>query len=129
VAGPRGHRLDRGRPRTLPRPGRALGRQQLRLLRRADEFNLRDGPPSTCDRYGVDGNRDGRRDIYDPADAIPSPANYLRALLRSAEGNIPQAVFGYNHSPAYVNDVLARAPAPTRAWPTATLAPPSLRRA
>jgi hypothetical protein len=23
------------------------------------QFNLRDGPPSTWDRYGVDGNRDG----------------------------------------------------------------------
>ena len=73
------------------------------------QFNLRDGPPSTWDRYGVDGNRDGTRDVYDPADAIASAANYLRALLRDAGGNLSQAVFGYNHSQAYVNDVLARA--------------------
>jgi len=73
------------------------------------QFNLRDGPPSTWDRYGVDGNRDGTTDIYDPADAIPSAANYLRTLLRHAGGNLGQAIFGYNHSHAYVNDVLARA--------------------
>ena len=24
--------------------------------------------------YGTDGNGDGRRDVYDPADAIPAPA-------------------------------------------------------
>jgi hypothetical protein len=73
------------------------------------QFNLRNGPPSTWDRYRVDGNRDGTRDVYDPADAIASAANYLRALLRDAGGNLSQAVFGYNHSQAYVNDVLARA--------------------
>ena len=73
------------------------------------QFNLRDGPPSTWERYGVDGNRDGTRDVYSPADAIASAANYLRALLRNAGGNLSQAVFGYNHSQAYVNDVLARA--------------------
>ena len=45
------------------------------------QFNLTDGPPSTWQRYGVDGNHDGTTDLYDPADAIPSAANYLRALL------------------------------------------------
>jgi hypothetical protein len=44
-----------------------------------------------------------------PADAIHAAANYLRALLRRADGNLSQAVFGYNHSQAYVTDVLARA--------------------
>jgi hypothetical protein len=73
------------------------------------QFNTHDGPPSTWDRYGVDGNRDGAKDIYDPEDAIPSAANYLRALLRHADGNLSQAILGYNHSQAYVNDVLARA--------------------
>jgi hypothetical protein len=73
------------------------------------QFNTRDGPPSTWDRYGVDGDRDGTRDIYDPEDAIPSAANYLGALLRDAGGNLSQAILGYNHSQAYVNDVLARA--------------------
>src|SRR5918998_530619 len=35
------------------------------------QFNIRNGPPSTWDSYGIDGNRDGRRSPYDPADAIP----------------------------------------------------------
>jgi hypothetical protein len=46
------------------------------------QFNLRDGPPSTWKRYGTDANQDGTTDVYDPADAIPSAAHYLRALLR-----------------------------------------------
>jgi Transglycosylase SLT domain len=78
------------------------------------QFNLRDGPPSTWDRYGVDGNRDGKRDVYNPADAIASAANYLRALLRDADGDLRRAVFGYNHSQSYVGDVLTRARAYAR---------------
>jgi soluble lytic murein transglycosylase-like protein len=73
------------------------------------QFNTHDGPPSTWDRYGIDGNHDASKDIYDPADAVPSAASYLRELLRQADGNLSQAIFGYNHSQAYVNDVLARA--------------------
>ena len=63
--------------------------------------------PGTATR--VDGNHDGTKNIYDPADAIPSAANYLRELLRRTDGNLSQAILGYNHSQAYVNDVLARA--------------------
>jgi hypothetical protein len=73
------------------------------------QLNTRDGPPSTWERYGVDGNHDGTKVVYDPDDAIPSAAGYLRALLRAADGNLSQALFGYNHSQAYVSDVLARA--------------------
>ena len=74
------------------------------------QFNLRDGPPSTWQTYRVDGDRDGDTDPYDPADAIASAAHYLRALLDARPtATSPRAVFGYNHSPAYVADVLARA--------------------
>jgi hypothetical protein len=73
------------------------------------QFNLRDGTPSTWERYGVDGNGDRMKDVYDPVDAIASAANYLRALLRAGDGDLRRAVFGYNHSQAYVDDVLARA--------------------
>jgi hypothetical protein len=79
------------------------------------QFNTRDGPPSTWQRYGVDANHDGTANIYDPADAIPAAANYLSALLRANGGNLAQAVLGYNHSPTYVRDVLARAHAYARA--------------
>ncbi|MFJ7264969.1 NlpC/P60 family protein [Streptomyces globosus] len=33
--------------------------------------------PSTWESSGIDGNRDGRRDVWDPEDAIPSAAKYL----------------------------------------------------
>jgi hypothetical protein len=87
------------------------------------QFNTRDGPPSTWDRYGVDGNHDDTQNIYDPQDAIPSAANYLRVLLRNADGNLNQAVLGYNHSQAYVNDVLARARAYARLTDSELAAP------
>jgi hypothetical protein len=73
------------------------------------QFNLTDGPPSTWQRYRIDGNHDGTTDVYDRDDAIHSAGNYLRTLLRNADGDVRQAIFGYNHSQAYVNDVLARA--------------------
>ena len=63
------------------------------------QFNTRDGPPSTWERYGSDANRDGTDNVYDPQDAIPSAAHYLRALLRAADGNLSQAIFGYNPLP------------------------------
>jgi hypothetical protein len=97
---------DHGR---LDAPGVRSGVNRFGCCAGPMQFNLTDGPPSTWARYGVDGNDDRRKDVYDPADAIPSGGNYLRALLRAADGNLSQAVLGYNHSQAYVNDVLARA--------------------
>jgi len=44
-------------------------------------------------------------DVYDPGDAIPSAAAYLRA--NGAPGDIQAALFAYNHSQAYVTLVLA----------------------
>jgi hypothetical protein len=46
-------------------------------------------------------------DVYNEADAVYSAAHYLR--LQGAPGNWPGAVFAYNHSSAYVQQVLARA--------------------
>ena len=43
------------------------------------------GSPSTWDSYGVDGNHDGRRSPYDPEDAIPAAARYLRACGAPAD--------------------------------------------
>ncbi|CAL9630694.1 NlpC/P60 family protein [Streptomyces sp. enrichment culture] len=36
--------------------------------------------PSTWETHGIDGNGDGRRDVWDPEDAIPSSAKYLCTL-------------------------------------------------
>jgi len=67
------------------------------------------GSPSTWDRYGVDGNGDGRRSPYDPEDAIPAAARYLRAS--GAPADYRKAIFAYNHADWYVADVLAQADA------------------
>ena len=55
--------------------------------------------------YGRDGNGDGRRDVYDPADAIPAAAAYLRAA--GAPSDVRRAVFAYNHADWYLARVLA----------------------
>lgn len=55
--------------------------------------------------YGVDANNDGKADPYDLEDAIFSAANYL-AASGAADGEIEKAVFNYNHSEKYVEDVL-----------------------
>ena len=51
--------------------------------------------------YGDGGN------IMDPDDAIPAAARLL--IASGAPGNLQQAIFAYNHSAAYVTDVLAQA--------------------
>src|SRR4051794_37964575 len=63
--------------------------------------------PGTWARFGVDADGDGRRDPMNAADAIQSAANYLRHL--GAPGDWRRALFGYNHSNAYVAEVLQRA--------------------
>lgn len=51
--------------------------------------------------YGAGGNP------YDPADAIPAAARYLKAS--GAPGDYHRAILAYNHSGAYLADVLAQA--------------------
>jgi hypothetical protein len=60
--------------------------------------------PSTFEEWGVDGNGDGEKDIFDPADAIYSAANYLHDS--GAPGDWQAAVFAYNHADWYVEKVL-----------------------
>jgi peptidoglycan DL-endopeptidase CwlO len=57
--------------------------------------------PPTWALYGDGGN------IMDPADAIPAAARLLAAS--GAPGNLQQALFAYNHSPAYVQLILSQA--------------------
>lgn len=61
---------------------------------------------ATWGAYKVDGNGDGRMNIYDPADAIYAAGNYLKAL--GADNDIERAIYGYNHSWVYVADVVAQ---------------------
>lgn len=64
--------------------------------------------PEMVKKYGgmgVDGNGDGKADPWDLEDAIFSAANYL-AKNGAAEGDLQKAVYAYNHSNEYVNQVL-----------------------
>jgi hypothetical protein len=63
--------------------------------------------PPTWKQYGVDANRDGLKDPYNPVDAIFAAARYLRAA--GAETDIRRAIFAYNHADWYVDSVLMRA--------------------
>src|SRR5581483_3228790 len=60
---------------------------------------------STWQEYGIAASGSGTPDRWNPADAIVSAANFLKA--NGAPENIEQAVFVYNHSDSYVQQVLA----------------------
>src|SRR3954454_1918920 len=63
--------------------------------------------PSSWKTYGVDANGDGKKDPFNPVDAIFAAARYLRAA--GGGKNINQAIFAYNHADWYVQSVLLRA--------------------
>ncbi len=63
--------------------------------------------PGTWATYGVDANNDGRKDPYNPVDAIFAAARYLKAA--GAGESLQKAIFSYNHAQWYVDDVLKRA--------------------
>jgi hypothetical protein len=60
--------------------------------------------PSTWKAYGVDANSDGRKDPYNPVDAICGAARYLNAS--GGEEDLRRAIFSYNHADWYVDEVL-----------------------
>ena len=63
--------------------------------------------PGTFAAYGVDGDGDGRRDIHNDADSIFSAANYLvRSGVRTGQAGVIRALWAYNRSISYRNDVL-----------------------
>ena len=59
--------------------------------------------PATWAAYGVDADRNGVKDPYNPTDAIFAAANYLRAS--GAPADWQRAVLTYNHSTAYLDQV------------------------
>ena len=60
--------------------------------------------PSTWEVYGVDANDDGRKDPYNPVDAICAAARYLKAA--GGAEDLRTAIFAYNHADWYVDEVL-----------------------
>ena len=111
---------DHGRS---PLPGVRSGVNAYGCCAGPMQFNIRNGPPSTWDGFGVDGNGDGRRSPWDPADAIPAAAKYLRAA--GAPGDYRRAIFAYNHAEWYVAEVLAKANRYRGARRAGALAPPA----
>ncbi len=63
--------------------------------------------PQTWKLYGVDANGDGRKDPFNPVDAIFGAARYLKAA--GADSDLRKAIFAYNHADWYVDSVLMRA--------------------
>ncbi len=60
--------------------------------------------PSTWEMYGTDANNDGRKDPYNPVDAICAAARYLKAA--GGQEDLRQGIFAYNHADWYVDEVL-----------------------
>jgi cell wall-associated NlpC family hydrolase len=60
---------------------------------------------TTWQTYGITASGGSNPNRWNAADAIVSAANFLKA--NGAPGNIAAAVFAYNHSDAYVEQVLA----------------------
>ena len=77
--------------------------------------------PSTFAEWGVDGNGDGVKDIFNAADAIFSAANYLHDS--GAPGDWHKAVFAYNHADWYVEKVLRYATQFSASGEEVTVAP------
>ena len=63
--------------------------------------------PSSWRAYGVDANKDGVKDPYNPVDAIFAAARYLHAA--GYEEDVRRAIFAYNHADWYVDSVMLRA--------------------
>jgi hypothetical protein len=84
-------------------------------MRRGSPCSPAPDQPTLWEVYGVDGNGDGRRDVNDPADAIPAAARILRrakgapptggsyAAYRQASCNY------YGACSVYADEVMARA--------------------
>ncbi|HEV7770252.1 MAG TPA: lytic murein transglycosylase [Solirubrobacterales bacterium] len=60
--------------------------------------------PSSWEMYGLDANGDGRKDPYNPVDAICAAASYLKAA--GGADDLYDAIFAYNHADWYVQEVL-----------------------
>ena len=63
--------------------------------------------PSSWRAYGIDANGDGRKDPYNPVDAICAAARYLK--ISGGQGDLYKAIFAYNHADWYVQEVLTYA--------------------
>lgn len=63
--------------------------------------------PSSWAIYGLDANGDGRKDPYNPVDAICAAAHYLK--VAGGQKNLFSAILAYNHADWYAQEVLTYA--------------------
>ena len=95
----------------------------------AGAFGLVQFVPSSYRTYAIDGNGDGRVDLFNVVDALASVANYLKlsGWDRNSVAKQKKAIYAYNHDDKYVDAVLAYARATTKgvALPTGDSAPPT----
>ena len=84
-----------------------FGRSTLPGVHSGTNFAGAEGPMqflgSSWEAYGVDGNGDGVKDVYDETDAVFGAANLLHT--DGAPGDWYQAIFDYNHADWYVREV------------------------
>ena len=74
--------------------------------------------PSSYLKYALDGNGDGRVDLYQLEDAMVSVANYLKnhGFKQEDPESYSEAVYSYNHSHEYVDFVLKYFLRVKKAW-------------
>jgi hypothetical protein len=60
--------------------------------------------PSSWETYGLDANGDGRKDPYNPVDAICAAAHYLK--VAGGQKDLYDAILAYNHADWYAQEVL-----------------------
>ncbi|MEN6623095.1 MAG: lytic murein transglycosylase, partial [Smithella sp.] len=77
----------------------------------AGAFGIPQFMPSSYTIFAVDYNGDGKIDLYDYPDSLPSIANFLRHMgwQTGNEKKMRRAVYRYNHEKAYVDAVFAYA--------------------
>jgi len=88
----------------------------------AGAFGLCQFVPSSYLHYAVDGNGDGRVDLFNVVDALASVANYLKrsGWEKENQEKKKKAIYAYNHCDNYVKAVLAYATAVGKAALTLT---------
>ena len=60
--------------------------------------------PSSWETFGLDANGDGRKDPYNPVDAICAAAHYLK--IAGGAKHLYDAILAYNHADWYAQEVL-----------------------
>jgi len=79
----------------------------------AGAFGISQFIPSSYAKFAVDGNSDGKVDLFTMSDAVASVANYLKShgWQKGQPKENRQAVYAYNHCDSYVKAVFAYAKA------------------